>query len=381
MLNKDEIDNRLLNYLLDGQSAQERQATEEWIGQSAENRQYFEEFREAHLRLVQAVQSAAIEGDYPSLHRKINRRSIFRRGMRIAALIALFIGSGYGVYFLHQKSSNLLPVAQTTIHPGSSQAILYLSSGQQIAVDTGSQSFREPDGTLITIAANGSVNYQSDRHSSDSPELLNRLEIPRGGEFCVTLDDGTKVWLNSESELRYPTQFNEDQRIVYLKGEAYFDVAHLPATPFIVKVADLNIKVYGTQFNINSQTPGKIETVLVKGSIGISHADNEEILLRPNQKAAYRNNRIEVEEVDVLPYIAWKKGYFMFHDETLESIMEQLSRWYNVEVFYAGQQAKNVRLSGVLERYKEINELLRHFEKISDVRFTVRQNIVTVNNN
>lgn len=378
MLNKDEINNSLLGYLLNKQSAQERQATEAWIRESTENRRYFEEFRQAHIRLQQAVQSEVIAGNYNQLQRKIRRRSVFRKAMRVAALITLMIGSGYGIYFLRQKPVTVAPVAQRTVHPGSSQAILHLSSGRIVGIDTSKQSFQEPDGTLITIAANGSVNYHTETPSSSGQQLLNRLEVPRGGEFCITLNDGTKVWLNSESELQYPTQFSEDQRIVYLKGEAYFDVAHLSQTPFIVKVVDMNVKVYGTQFNINSHVQGKIETVLVKGSIGISRLGNEEIMMQPNQKATYHNNRIKVEEVDPLPYTAWKNGFFMFHNETLEIIMDKLSRWYDVEVFYTANQAKTVRLSGMLERYKDVNHLLRYFEKISDVRFTVKGNTITV---
>ena len=221
------------------------------------------------------------------------------------------------------------------------------------------------------------MNYSESANISTA-NLINRLEIPRGGEFKIKLADGTEVWLNAETELRYPTVFSSLERRVKLQGEGYFKVAKNEKQPFIVEVGDIEIKVYGTQFNISTQNKDNIETVLVSGSVSIRHHD-QEIHLTPSQKAAYTSSgKLTIEEVDVLPYITWKDGNFMFQNESLESIMNKLARWYDLDVFYLNEQTKNIHLSGMMARYKEVSELFHYFEKISTARFIIKGRTVTV---
>jgi transmembrane sensor len=219
------------------------------------------------------------------------------------------------------------------------------------------------------------LNYAESANISTA-NLINRLEIPRGGEFKIKLADGTEVWLNAETELRYPTVFSSLERRVKLQGEGYFKVAKNEKQPFIVEVGDIEVKVYGTQFNISTQNKDNIETVLVSGSVSIRHHD-QETHLNPSQKAAYTSSgKLTIEEVDVLPYITWKDGNFMFQNESLESVMNKLARWYDLDVFYLNEQTKN--LSGMMTRYKEVSELFHYFEKISTARFIIKGRTVTV---
>lgn len=381
MFKKDEIDSALLQYLLDELNPGERQAVENWISQSAENRLYFESFRKAHIYLQCSLRQKHIRGTYEHWQQKKRRRLFFRRLQRIAAILVLGMGLGVGVYML--RPAQVERLAQATpekVAPGSAKAVLYLSSGRCIQVDSCQQEILESDGMAIYVTGGGALNYLQETDTAFAGELTNKLAIPRGGEFQLTLNDGTKVWLNSETELEYPTQFNRKERVVYLKGEAYFDVAQMTDCPFIVKTGDMQVKVYGTQFNVNTHVHGKIETVLVKGRVGLSTARNAEIFLKPGQKADYQveSGQVGVENTNVLLYTAWKNGYFMFRNENLDEIMDKLSRWYDLEVFYLHSNLKEIRLSGMMERYHDVRELFRYFEKISDVRFEVRGKTVTV---
>ena len=380
MFKNNEIDSLLLRYLLGELDAEERQITEKWISENTENQSYFKNFRKLHHQMQYVVQSEAIQNDYSALSRKIHQRLWKRRLSGIAAGIILLIGIGTGIHYLnHQSETENTMVASSELQPGCSQAILHLSSGKKVSLQAHNQQLQEKDGTKIQVSENGFLNYKTSDDMASPEEVLNCLEIPRGGEFKLILSDGTEVWLNSETELQYPTTFTGKERIVKLKGEAYFKVSPNAQSPFMVKVNDVNVKVYGTQFNISTQNKGKIETVLVSGSVGITY-QGQETKLTPSQKAEISegNKNITVENVNVLPYIAWKEGNFMFHNESLESIMEKLSRWYDLEVFYTNESIKTICLSGILERYKEANELFHHFEKISSARFIINGKTVII---
>ena len=220
--------------------------------------------------------------------------------------------------------------------------------------------------------------YWSEKHQAEQSESLQSIHVPAGQRAELMLADGTKVWLNSLSTLTFPGHFNGDIRNVKLDGEGYFAVTKNEKQPFIVEVGDIEVKVYGTQFNISTQNKDNIETVLVSGSVSIRHHD-QETHLNPSQKAAYTSSgKLTIEEVDVLPYITWKDGNFMFQNESLESVMNKLARWYDLDVFYLNEQTKNIHLSGMMTRYKEVSELFHYFEKISTARFIIKGRTVTV---
>ena len=146
-----------------------------------------------------------------------------------------------------------------------------------------------------------------------------------------------------------------------------------------MKVENLEVKVYGTQFNVNTHRKGIVETVLVKGCVGLN-SHGKETILKPEQKGEYNSiaQKIQVENVDVLPYIAWREGNFVFQSESLESVMDKLTLWYDLKVVYGGEEVKEVHLSGIMERYKDVNELFHFFEKTSELKFTVREDTVYI---
>ena len=380
MSDKNEIDTLLVHFLQGQLNREEREKVKAWITGEEDHERYFQEFCRVHVHLQWMVRENAIKGDLPMFRQRLARRRRIGRYASVAAGIVLLLGVGLG---LRQVVPAWMPddgYAESVVHPGKAQAMLYLSSGVMVPIDSSGKKLTEFDGTAIEVHENGSMSYKaSSREGDGAKEGMNHPVVRRKGESRLTLADGTKVWLNSESELSYPCKFTGKERVVHLKGEAYFEVAPNKACPFIVKANEADIKVYGTQFNVNTRREGIVETVLVEGTVGMKGRGKEQVL-KPNQKAEYHvgDGEIRVETVDVLPYIAWRDGNFVFENESLASIMDKLSLWYDLKVFYKREDAKEVRLSGIMERYRDVNELLRFFEKSSDLKFSVRETTVFV---
>ena len=207
------------------------------------------------------------------------------------------------------------------------------------------------------------------------------LRIPKGGEFKLQLADGTRVYLNSATDLRYPVAFTGSERRVYLKGEAYFEVAKDAEHPFIVVTDDVQVRVYGTSFNVNTLGADGVRTVLVEGKVGIRGQDSDrEYVLKPNELAFYDwNSRdMKIETVDPDLYTLWRKGIFVFERETLENIMNILSLWYDMEVFFQSESAKQLHFSGHMKRYEQIEDILHAITDATGVVFTINDRTVCV---
>ena len=383
MIEQNEIDEKLLAYLLDELDDVGREEVKAWLEESEGNKEYFREFQRVYLEFQWGVYAREVKSDFNLLRKKLRKRSSLQVWYGVAAAVVILLSVG-GILLWNSGEIEEKPVQvakKVTIQPGKSQAILVLSSGEEVAMGNVSRQLEEKDGTSVVVSETGRISYQSAEGkggtTKDTARVMNRLVIPRGGEFNLTLSDGTRVWLNAETELRYPVQFNGKERVVYLKGEAYFEVSKNKEKPFLVQVDDMSVKVYGTEFNVN--TYNNIETVLVTGSVSMNQG-GKEVLLKPNQKGVFDqvSGKITVEDVDVLAYVSWKNGDFIFRNESLNSIMDKLSRWYGLEVLYQDAGLQEVRLSGNLKRYKDVRELFVSFEKISDARFKVQGNKVIV---
>ncbi len=378
MIERDEIDEQLLRYLLKESTPEERRAVEEWVERDEKNAAYFKRFQRLHLWIEWGMRAEMVKTSFEELRRRLTRR---RRmwtwtGVAAAAILLLSVGG----WLSQEREPERRPVAQLpVIEPGRPRAVLHLSSGEKVVMDTLARELTEQDGTAIRVSEDGNVAYEAQAESRDTGRVMNRIEVPRGGEFSLELADGSQVWLNAESELRYPARFSGDKRAVYLKGEAYFSVATDSTRPFVVEVEGMSVRVYGTEFNVSTQQEGRVETVLVRGAVGMRHGE-EEMRLEPNQLGVFvkADGSMRSQEVDVLPYVAWRTGDFVFKDETLESIMDKLARWYDLEVFFQNGDLRDVRLSGNLKRYKDVRELFRSFEKISEARFSVNGKTVVI---
>ncbi|OUN62314.1 MULTISPECIES: FecR family protein [unclassified Butyricimonas] len=262
------------------------------------------------------------------------------------------------------------------------QVVLQLSGGRQVVLGgTDSLQLQEKDKSIEVN--NGLIAYHHGDVKSDGPEnLYNTLLVPKGGEFRVKLSDGTIVHLNADSELKYPLTFSRKERRVYLKGEAWFEVAKDQECPFYVTTDDIQVRVYGTEFNVNTHGVNEVQTVLVEGSIGIrSLHSTGEVRVLPGQLAEYsrKDQEIRLKEVDVRQYTAWREGFFYFNDETLEDIVDELARWYDMEVFFRSGNAKELHFSGFLKRYEDVRKILRTVTESTGVKFDVSGKTIVVN--
>ena len=376
----DEIDEKLLLYILNEASDIERDEVDNWLRESKDHQEYFRKFQQVHLELQWGTYAYGMQPDFNTLRRKLKTRYSIRMWYSVAAIGVLMLSVG-GAFLWNRVDQSDQLAQEVSIQPGKTQAVLVLSSGEKVNMGAEACELEERDGTALQVSENGQIAYHSGKDDKvvegKGEDVMNRLLVPRGGEFSLTLADGTCVWLNAETELLYPVRFNGKQRVVQLKGEAYFKVAKNQDMPFLVQVGDVTVKVYGTEFNMN--TYDGVETVLVTGTVSMNQGGRE-VMLKPNQKGVFDPSKGEilVENVNVLPYVAWKNGDFIFQNESLGSIMDKLSRWYGLEVFYQNSELCNVRLSGNLKRYKDVKELFHSFEKISDTHFKVQGNTVFI---
>jgi transmembrane sensor len=291
-----------------------------------------------------------------------------------AAAILIFISAS--VYLFQKKSSNdLTKDVKELIHdiqPGSNKATLTLSDGKkislsdlengEIAEQQGIKIIKSSDGQLVYTLNNSQVNSESNAY--------NTIETPMGGQYQINLPDGSKVWLNSGSSLRYPVKFNSLERNIEISGEAYFEVAKKEGIPFKVKVGEQEVEVLGTHFNIMAYTDeASINTTLLEGSVKVSNGKKSKIII-PGQQSRLKNGEIEVHSVDIDEVIAWKDGFFLFKNENLHSMMRKISRWYDVEVIYQGNIADK-SFGGKISRSRNISEVLDILESTGSIHFEV----------
>ncbi len=380
MTEKEDIESKLLDYFLGELSREEAEDVLHRVESDETYRELFCQVRAKYLKMRWGARAELVRGEVSRVKQVIRKRRIVRWATRVAAILVVLFG--VGILWMKSETENVNVVenkTDTLIVPGKSQAFLYLSTGESVLLAKGKREMREDHGVSIMVNADGEIRYDASKKNNATASVFNRLVVPRGGEYVVTLEDGTKVWLDAGTELRYPTNFNGKERTVYLQGEAFFDVARMEDKPFVVRVDRFSINVLGTKFNVNTRMKNIVQTVLVEGRVRLK-SNEKQVELIPNQKAEYHreSGKWTVEEVDVTPYIAWKDGNFVFDDESLEEIMNKLSFWYDVEVGYANESIKSVRLSGDMKRYKDIRELLYFFERISDVKFIINGKNITV---
>jgi ferric-dicitrate binding protein FerR (iron transport regulator) len=378
MEHEDDTIARILEYLAGEQDEQAREETRRWIDADASRRELFDKTRRKELWLRWGVRVALVRGRYEQVRRRLARRGIVR-WRRVAAVAALLAGVAAAIYPWSSPAPVLSLVEENLILPGKPRAVLYLASGESVTVSDSARTILDPDVAEINVAAGGELTYAPREDVPAYPGAMHRVIIPRGGEFAVELADGTRVWLNSRTELSYPVHFAPDRRDIYLKGEAYFEVAS-EERPLVVHAGEVDVRALGTGFNINTQTDGVVRAVLVTGSVEVS-SGGERVTLVPGQMAAYReeDKRIVVATVNVMTHVAWKDDNFIFENECLEEIMTTLSLWYDVDVVYENEEVKTTRLTGDLERYEDIRKLLYFFEKTSDrVKFEIKGKTITI---
>lgn len=322
--------------------------------------------------------------EFARLENTIQERKSRRMTLRwsVAASVILFIGLFVGRMVNEWRNLDEMRMLAETerIVPGV-KAELILSTGERVVLNQQCVSIEGVNETGIQNDSVTGLNYTTAKVQGEGM-IYNTMRIPVGGFYQLALSDGSKVWLNSMTEFRFPVAFTGEERKVYLTGEAYFEVAPNSKHPFIVVTEEgMEVKVYGTEFNMNTYQHGVVQTVLIRGKVGIRvNATGKEVMLAPRQMAEYseKTGMVRVEDTDPYRYIAWKDGEFVFERETIEEIMERLGRWYDVKVFYENESLKQKRFTGVISRYEDIEQVLRLIEGPATLRFEVKGNVVTV---
>ncbi|HMI63275.1 MAG TPA: FecR domain-containing protein [Puia sp.] len=306
--------------------------------------------------------------------------------LRPAAAAVLLLAAAGLFLFRNTKNHPLTPASPPVaahhqdIPPGGNKAILTLADGQQIALtDAPNGAIRHYGNLTIKKESNGRLSYVvGDNNSSTSPNATNTISTPRGGQYEVTLPDGTKVWLNALSSLSFPLSYSGSQRQVHLTGEAYFEVAPDKAHPFLVETSHTEVHVLGTSFNIKAYSDETTTTTtLVTGAVKVASGHNEHVLQPGQQSIADQKGSLAVAPANIEEAIAWKDGYFIFHNAGIRDIMRQASRWYDVNIQYE-VNTEDMQFGGRISRFSNISELLKNLELTGSVHFSIEGNTVSV---
>ncbi len=307
-----------------------------------------------------------------------------------AAASVLFVAMAAAYFFVNRdKSVAELTLAEAVtryqIEPGKDQAVITLGDGRKIVLDEmGNGVIAEEAGMRINKSNDGQISYEPSSNDLTLPVTYNTIAIPKGGHFGLVLPDGTKVHLNAESTLKYPTRFADGDRVVELQGEAYFEVSHRKLTadkeiPFIVKTSTQEVEVLGTVFNINAYKDDAVKTTLVEGKVRVSNIAEMSALLQPGEAALLADKRgnFVVNKANLDLELAWYNGYFIFDDENIKSIMERVARWYDVEVEYQGDMTDK-KFGGIFQRSKSMAQLLENFRETGLITFNIEGRRVIV---
>jgi transmembrane sensor len=311
------------------------------------------------------------------------RKSTIRLWPRIAAAASIIIAVSSGTYFILHKNQPAQQTAENRndVPPGSNKAILKMANGKQVVI-TGAKNglLAQQGSTTITKTADGKLTY-ANSGNNNSIMLYDTLIVPRGGQHQIKFSDGSIAFLNADSKLRIPENFEKSDRTVELiSGEADFHVVHNAKSPFRVKVKGQITQDIGTEFNINAYPDEAIiKTTLLEGAVRVS-SNNRSSILKPGQQAAVNpsSNTIRVYNVDTDEAFAWKNGKFMFSSTRLEDIMRQLSRWYDVEVVYQDDSIKQKQFSAISTRFANASQVLHDLELTGEVKFKIEGKRITV---
>ena len=364
-------------------SEPEKKELDNWLEQSEKHRVYFQKWcnDERQDELLSKIGCYDPGEGWQQVVRKRNMRRNRRWWLVAAASVAILFG-GLAVY-RYSKIPVSLPLAseETSIYPGKRMARLITPSGETVLLDTLRQTeiqqmkLHNDQGRVVIQAACGDAN-------GDQP-VYHCLEVPRGGEFSFLLPDSTTVFLNAESRLRFPDRFVPgSERIVYLSGEAYFDVKRDPRSPFLVCLEHSAVKVTGTSFNVKAYPDDTNEaTTLISGTVSMGIGTTEQwIVLKPGEQGYYDATRktLSQQTVDVNYYTAWKDGVFAFYRQPLEEVMKTLGCWYLFDTHYQNEALKSILYTGKINRHASIREVLHTFELMDELTFDIKGKEVIV---
>lgn len=356
----------------------------QWLEEDTENLDFFRKAEQHFNGKIDEVTPMEVEAALQKVKRTRNHyirlKTVLRYASSVAAvLLAVFVIS-YLLLPVREKVEEG-PLAQTlapsssAIASGKNKAVLTVDNGDSYALSDEEDLSLDQGDVQITKQGTG-IEYVAAAGGNHEEIKYNTLSVPCGGEFFMTLSDGTRVRLNSGSVLRYPIKFAENERLVELEGEAFFEVTPNKNAPFRVKSRQQIVEALGTSFNVTAYTDDEnILTTLVSGKVKVYVSDNpdENEILLPGAQSCFSSETHSLRQynVDVEAFVAWKSGWFVFRNATLNDMMKTLARWYNVDVVFENRNVSSIKFTGDIERYDDLNKLLTIIEKTNEVKIKI----------
>ena len=387
MLSKEEHIARLIFLHVQGMTdnAQEKELNE-WRSVSPRHEELFQRMLSSEHVEKSISRFVKTEEEEERGWRQLQQKARSGRSVRkikwfpYAAAIVLILSVGGVFYFSGDKEqTEILPIAKNEMQVPGSRAVLILPDGRKVDLENEvlRSDLAQSDSLLLVSAR--SLKYR-DIDSPDTTEIFHTLEIPRGGEYLLTLSDGTMIYLNSESTLSFPVKFQGKERKVYLTGEAYFKVAKNTEHPFVVTAGELEVLVTGTTFGVRAYKDEKdIQTTLESGQVTV-RVEGKSVKLVPNKQVLFNKSTmgLEVRDVDVDLYLAWADGRLVYDNCPLEKILTDLGRWYNIDVFYSRDELRSYQFSLNMKKHEEFTQVLELIGKTGEVQFEIKDNTVIV---
>ncbi|MDH5381670.1 MAG: FecR family protein [Cyclobacteriaceae bacterium] len=370
-------------------SSEEKTKMEQWVNESRENERVYRQATNNDSLLDKAAiyDLFSEERAWKVVGNRIGETSIIpifrRRFLRYAAvLIPLLVAFSLTWFYFDKNEPKGLSLLDQTTKPGTDKAVLILEDGSEIDLSqTGNKKSVIQGKTTALLGGKKGISYFTEDDTSPTPLIYNELKTPKGGKYNLTLTDGTKIWLNAGSSLRFPVAFTDTTRNVFLTGEAYFEVSH-GEKPFIVSTNTGNIRVLGTVFNVSAYADdSEIKTTLAEGSVKItpdSASDRYKILFPGNQAIVKKQDKsINIEQVNVAFYTSWVENKLEFNNENLENVMKRLARWYNFTYEFENEQARNYHFTARFDNNQQASSILEMLEMTTEVKFEIiNQNVI-----
>lgn len=372
----------IVDYCSGNISEADSRTLQSWINTALENRETFEKY----LRLVkmhrmvkgsEEIRDAEAWKRLSATMAAKKIRRIRQRVAAVAAVVLLFLGIGLG--FLESREETVPLGSNIHILPGTTKATLVLANGTQLDLTRNDLREVQEQGALIKNDTTVGLQYELNHQKMEEP-VWHTVKVPVSGEYHFTLSDGTRVWLNSESEITFPVSFVGGSREVVVKGEAYFEVKSDKAHPFIVHAKEVDIEVVGTKFNVAAyEDSHRVVTTLAEGRVNVEMS-GQVVGLSPDEQVSVdlKSGKMAKNSVSASTNISWIQGIFEYENMTLEEITTQLSRWYGVDFIFSAAEFKTRRFTGVVKKYDELNNVLKIIEKTTNVSFMINGKDIAV---
>lgn len=307
-------------------------------------------------------------------HRKGLRLRVLRWSVAAAVVVVAVLSS---LYLFERSNEQIVPAQESIALMKPQRPVLKLDNGKTMLLDTLEGNFEEA-GVLVKKAGGSTLSYMAENTGVEMKLAYNTIVVPKGAEFDLVLADGTQVWLNADSKLKYPVAFGKDQREVELEGEGYFKVVRDEKRPFRVVAKGQTVEVLGTEFNVDAY-PGEVNvyTTLVNGKVKVD-VEGKIVVLDPGMQSVVSDKNVYTRKVNVDEVVSWRNGMFVLEDHTLEEIMSKLARWYDFTVFYQNISLRGATFKGKIPRYASFESILNILEKTGDVKFNVKNKTITV---